>query len=80
MPIDEEALYASLLGNEDPDTLGLVLNHFELSRQAIEWLMHREVENKAGTYIIATTSPTIVSSAAGAAVRSVSGSAASVFR
>lgn len=50
MPIDAEALYASLLGNEDPDTLGLVLNHLELSRQAIEWLMNREVEEKAGAY------------------------------
>lgn len=50
MPADAEALYASLLGNADPDTLGLVLNHLELSRQAIEWLMQREVEDKAGAY------------------------------
>lgn len=50
MPADAEALYASLLGSADPDTLGLVLDHLELSRQAIEWLMQREVEDKAGVH------------------------------
>lgn len=45
---DVEAAYSSLLTQTDADPLALVLNHLELSRQALEWLMQREVSIKAG--------------------------------
>jgi len=43
-----EAAFASILEIADDDTVALVLNHLELSRHAIDWMMEREVRDLAG--------------------------------
>jgi len=43
-----EAAFASILETADDDTVALVLNHLELSRHAIDWMMEREVRDLAG--------------------------------
>ena len=42
-----EAAFASILEIADDDTVALVLNHLELSRHAIDWMMEREVRDLA---------------------------------
>ncbi|MBI2794156.1 MAG: transposase [Ignavibacteria bacterium] len=43
-----EAAFSSMAGTTGDDTAALVLNHLELSRHAIEWLMQRETSERAG--------------------------------
>lgn len=47
-PADLDEAFDSLFSEDDPNALALVLNHLELSRKAVEWLMQREVGSKAG--------------------------------
>lgn len=47
-PSDLDAAFSTLLATADDDTAALVLNHLELSRRAIEWLMQRETHELAG--------------------------------
>lgn len=46
--MDVDAAFASILETSSDDTAALVLNHLELSRRAIEWLMQRETADLAG--------------------------------
>lgn len=43
-----DAAFASILETADDETVALVLNHLELSRHAIEWMMQQEVHDMAG--------------------------------
>lgn len=45
---DMEAAFSTLLETPGDETAALVLNHLELSRHAIEWLMQRETSELAG--------------------------------
>lgn len=45
---DPEAAFSTLLNEGGNDTAAQVLNHLELSRRAIEWLMQRETSDIAG--------------------------------
>lgn len=46
--LDIDAAFASILETASDDTAALVLNHLELSRRAIEWLMQRQTSDLAG--------------------------------
>ena len=46
--LDIYAAFASILETSSDDTAALVLNHLELSRRAIEWLMQRQTSELAG--------------------------------
>ena len=43
-----EAAFASILETADDETVALVLNHLELSRHCIDWMMEHEVRDFAG--------------------------------
>jgi len=42
------AMFESMFSQEDVDPMMLLQNHLELTRQAAQWLMQREVSDKAG--------------------------------